>query len=367
MFNNKKLKKKIIIFNPSIEDGGVEKNLYIIANYFAKQNLNVSLISSDISKKKKFLPKINFIHSKFFISKKSGRYAKYFSCLVSLINLIWRDKNYIVLSFQANIYSIIICLLFKIKIIARLNTAPQGWDHNYFKNKIYSFLIKKADAAVVNSLDFKKEVDKRFSIKTILIKNPFDFAKIKKLSKCKVKYPLAKKIKIINVGRLTDQKDQITILKSLTLLNNLKKISLIIIGKGKEKTNLINFIKKNKLWKNVRLLSYKNNPYPYIKKSDIFILSSKYEGSPNVLVEAQYLNKFIISTNCPTGPREILKNYKNSKLINVGDAKKMAFWIQKYKKKKNTNHFFSDIKNYDLITNCNKYIKLIEKLNDTNK
>ena len=55
---------------------------------------------------------------------------------------------------------------------------------------------------------------------------------------------------------------------------------------------------------------YNSNPYKYIKNSDIFILTSIFEGHPNVLIEAQYLKKYIISTNCPTGPREILNNGK---------------------------------------------------------
>jgi len=335
MINKKQNKKKIIIFNPSIEDGGVEKNLYLITNFLANKEKEIYLISSDINRKNKFSKKINFLYSKYFLNSNSGRYTKYLSCLTTLIKTIYDDKNYLILSFQANIYCIIICWLFNVKIIVRLNTAPQGWDHNFFKNKIYNYFIKKANAVLVNSKFFKKEVDNRYGIKSILIYNPFDFKKIKKLSNYKIN-DLYKKdtINLISVGRLTDQKDQITILKSLVIIVKTKKIKLVIIGKGNKEFELKKFTKENNLENYVDFLGYKENPYPYIKKADIFILSSKYEGSPNVLVEAQFLNKYIISTDCPTGPKEILKNYKNSKLIEVGDFKTLANIIKNFKKKK---------------------------------
>ncbi len=363
MIKIKKNKPRVIIFNPSIEDGGVEKNLFLISNYLVKKDFNVSVISSDISKKKNFLNKVNFVHSNYFVRKNSGRYIKYLSCIITLIKLLIIQKNCIILSFQANIYCTFVAILFNKKIITRLNTAPQGWDHNYIKNLIYSFFIKRADVSIVNSLEFKKEVDKRFLINSIFINNPFDFYKIKKLSKYRVKYPLKKKLNLINVGRLTDQKDQITIIKSLIHLKNLKNISLLILGKGSKKKVLIEFIKKNKLSKNVKLIGYKKNPYPYIDKADIFILSSKYEGSPNVLIEAQFLNKFIISTDCPTGPKEILKNYKNSKLFKVGNAKQLALLIDNYKFNKKRK-IFKELKNYEVNFNCKKYIKLIEKIHN---
>ena len=363
MNNNK---KKIIIFNPSIEGGGVEKNLYIIANYLAKKKINIDLISSDFNKKNKFLSQINFIHSNIFIHKNSGRYLKYLSCLISLVKNIYKDRNCIVFSFQANIYATIICWLLNTKIIARLNTAPQGWDHNYFKSKIYSYFIKKVDIAIVNSEIFKREVDKRYNINSILIHNPFEFFKIKNLSKKKIKYNFdPKKINLINVGRMTEQKDQITLLKSLTKIKNKERVTLSIIGKGQKKNELISFVKKNNLEKNVKFFNYKNNPYPYIKGADVFVLSSKYEGSPNVLVEAQILNKYIFSTNCPTGPKEILRNYKKGKLFNVGDFNKLAILIANFRKKKTIkdNYFYSGLEKYRKEYNCKKYLEAIQSLN----
>ena len=84
---------------------------------------------------------------------------------------------------------------------------------------------------------------------------------------------------------MTKQKDQITILKKIqNLIQKKIRVRLLIIGRGEEKGNLLKYIFENKLKKFVKLKNFLENPYPYIKKSDLFVLSSKYEGLPNVLL-----------------------------------------------------------------------------------
>ena len=145
---------------------------------------------------------------------------------------------------------------------------------------------------------------------------------------------LIKDLRIINIGRLTDQKDQITLLKSINLLKHKIKVKLLILGSGIEQNNLKNYIKENNLGNHVKIKTFIDNPYPYILKSDLFILSSKYEGLPNVLLEAAVLKKFIISSNCPTGPKEILLNGKGGYLFRIGDYRKLSKLILLFSKKK---------------------------------
>lgn len=357
------MKKELVIFNPSIEDGGVEKNLFIISNYLCKKISEISIISSDIKKKKYFSDKINFISPIFFHSS-GGRKIKYFFCIILLIIKIIRNRNLLVFSFQANIYAIIVCYLFNINIISRSNTSASGWSKNYLKYRLFNFFLKKTKKVIVNSIDFKKEIDNKFKIKSALILNPFDFKKIKKLSKKKIKERIFKSdfIKIINIGRMTDQKDQLTLLKAFVIARKIRKISLIILGKGKNYNLLKKFIEINNIRKYVHLLGYKDNPFPYIKLSDVFILTSKFEGSPNVLIEAQFLRKYIISSKCPTGPREILDNGNNGDLFRVGDYKELANLIINYKKNnKKISRGYLSAKKYDLDKNCLKYYNLISK------
>ena len=84
------------------------------------------------------------------------------------------------------------------------------------------------------------------------------------------------------------------------------------------------YIEKNNLKKSVKILNFTNNPYPYIKQTDLFVLSSKYEGLPNVILESLVLKKFVISSRCRTGPKEILLNGKGGLLFKVGSHKQLA-------------------------------------------
>ena len=357
------MNKQLIVFNPSIEDGGVEKNLFLITNYLARKKIDVTVITADKNKRNKFNKNVKFFYPKNVNFNNSGRYKKYLYSLYLLVKKIFLTKNVIVFSFQANIYTLLICKIFNIKNIVRLNTAPQGWNHNFIKNKIYKFLIRKADGIIVNSLSFKNEVKLRYNVNSDLILNPFDFNQIKLQSSIKVEkiFP-AKTLKLINVGRLTDQKDQMLLLKAINLIKDKFKIYLVIIGKGKNYSKLKRYIYEKKLHQHIKLLGYKNNPFKYIKQADIFLLSSKYEGSPNVLVEALFLKKYIISTDCPTGPNEILQNGKFGKIFNVGDYKMLSKLILNFKKnnikKTELNKY---LKIYDKETNCHKYFKYIKK------
>tara|TARA_B100001175_G_C19238444_1_gene508822 strand:- start:12 stop:719 length:708 start_codon:yes stop_codon:yes gene_type:complete len=232
---------------------------------------------------------------------------------------------------------------------------------------IFIFFLKKAEEVIVNSIAFKKEIDKKFNIKSKVIYNPFDFNLIKKKSTIKLKNRIFKKntLKLLTIGRLTDQKDHKTLIKAIQIASKKINISAIIIGKGFLKNSLNNLINKFNLQKNVKIVGYKKNPFNFIKASDLTILTSKFEGHPNVLVEAQFLKKYIISTDCPTGPREILGNGKFGKLIKVGDYKSLSRIIVNYKLtskiQKQINDGFNQHTKYDLNKNCKKYQKLILK------
>ena len=356
------MNKQLIIFNPSIEDGGVEKNLFLISNYLANKNINIKIISADKNKRNKFSKNIEFDYPQNVNFKNSGRYKKYFYSLILLLKNIFFSKNITVLSFQANIYTLLLCKIFNIKVIVRLNTAPQGWRHNFLKSRIYKFFIKKADGIIVNSLSFKNVVKLRYGVNSKLILNPFDFNHIKSLANKKIKKIFPNKaIKLINVGRLTDQKDQILLLKAVNLIKSKLNVYLVIIGKGQNYKKLIKYISDNDLQNHVKLLGYKKNPFPYIKQADIFILSSRYEGSPNVLVEAMFLGKSIISTDCQTGPKEILASGKYGDFFKVGDFNQLSKILIKYKKNssKKRNHNF--LNNFNKETNCKKYFDYINK------
>ena len=363
------MKKKIIIFIPSIEDGGMEKNLFEISNYLNKKEFSLEILTCNNDMLFRFSKKIKFIGTISTFWQNSYKPIKYIVCLLILFfKLIKSKKKPIVFAFQANLYAVIISKLLNIKIITRSNSAPSGWSQNYIKNLFYKFIINFADDVIVNSVEFKKLFEKKYKVKTTCIYNPFNKLLIKKKLKRKIKIKFFKEgyLNIINVGRLTNQKDHITLLKSVKLLRPDLKIRVIIIGKGINKNLLQNFILNNNLKDRVKLLGYLDNPFPYIKKSNILVLTSKFEGLPNILLEAQYLKKYIISTDCPTGPKEILLDGKAGDLIKIGDYKKLSSLLNNYHNRKKTitkkiNIGQKNFDRFDYELNCKKYLELINK------
>lgn len=352
---------------PSMEGGGVEKNLILIANYISKFENNIQLITFDNTFNKFFNKKITILNAVKKKSKNYSKYYKYFYCLCILIKQYFKSKNFVLFTFQANIYALTLSYLLKFRVISRSNSSPSGWGNNFFKNIIFNFFFKKADCIIVNSKEFQKEFKKKFKVNTRLIYNPLNKKEIIKNSKRKINKKIyeTNSLKIINIARLTDQKDHLTLLKAIKIVTNKIKCNLIIIGYGVNKKNIINEIDKLKLKKFVKIVHCKTNPFPYLKASELFILSSKFEGLPNVILEAQTLKKYVISTNCPTGPKEILMNDKLGSLFKVGDYKKLASIIldfNKNKKKyqKSIKLAYENLDRFDYELNCKKYLILIK-------
>jgi glycosyltransferase involved in cell wall biosynthesis len=361
--------KKVIIFNPSIEGGGVENNIRLIfqkVNYRLKKNLY--FLSHD---KINGLDSSIKIISPIFYTNSKNRIIKYLICILTLIKFYIKEKNLLIFSFQANVYSIILSKILRTKIIVRANSAPVIWT-NKFKIIIIKYFYNLADLIVVNSIDFKKEFKKIFNLDSLVILNPLDIKKIERLTKVNKKISFFdyddKSLKIINIGRLTKQKNQIDLLKTIKLLKNIIPIKLLIIGNGSEKKKLTNYIKTNKLKSNIKIIPFQKNPYPYIKKSNIFILSSLYEGLPNVLLEAVFLKVLCVSYNCKTGPREILKNGRGGFLCPLSNYQKFYnilrdYYFSKTKKKYSDmiNYSFKNLNKYNLKNQAFKYHKLIIK------
>ena len=359
--------KKLIVLIPSIEGGGVEKNFFLIANYLSQYLKDITVITTDKSIRKRINKKINIIAPQSNFWSRQTRLIKYLLCLYKLLLFALQNKNILIFSFQANVYAIILSKILRIKIITRSNSSSEGWSKNIIKKFLYKIFLNLSDQVIVNSHDFKKELDRKFKIKSYVIYNPLNKKNIKKKSKEKIKINFFKgnHLKLITIGRLVDQKDHLTILKSINLIKK-HNIKLLIIGKGNKKEILDEYIKEKKLSSKIKLIPFQKNPYKYLSLADIFILSSKFEGLPNVLLEAQCLKKYIISTNCPTGPREILLNGKAGDLVPIGNFKKLSLRIKQFKKHNNSykKKIFLGYKNlnrFDYNYNMDKYYKIIKK------
>ncbi len=360
--------KKLILFMPSIEGGGVEKNFIIISNYLGKKFKHTQLVTADNTHNELF-KKLKIINPSFKFNSFYPRRLKYFFCLIELIKLIIKEKNSVVFSFQANVYCALICKLLNVKLIIRSNTSPSGWKLNFFREKIFKLLLSLPNKIIVNSLEFKNEYKAKFNLNPICIHNPLNKDEIIKKSNKKIKFSFFqnyKGLKIIFIGRLVDQKDPLTFLKALNLIKNKINFRAVIIGRGYLYKDLKRFIELNYLSKQIKIINWKRNPYPYMKQSDMLTLTSKYEGLPNTLLEAVVLKKFIISTKCPTGPKEILDYGKGGELIEIRNYKNLSKKIIEYNMNKKKFHkkvlFASErLARFDYNKNLKKYLDVTKK------
>jgi len=362
--------KRLIVFMPSMEGGGVEKNIIILSNYLQNHINKITLITFDNKFNKFFNKNITIINSKKNSKKKYSKYYKYFICLKLLCQEIKKFKNSSVISFQANIYCIILSKIVNFDLIIRSNSSPTGWTNNKLKNFVFKKFFRVPKFIIVNSNDFKKELDKRFNIYSKIIYNPLNRNEIMQKSKERVSVKIfqeKKALKLINIARFTNQKDHLTLLNAFKLIPKEIKARLLLMGYGNNKKLILDFIKDNSLTNVVKVIDYQNNPYKYIAKADFFILTSIYEGLPNVLLEAMTLKKLIISSDCPTGPKEILKNGKYGFLFKIGDYKDLLqkiIWCSKNKKinKTRIEKGHKSLKRFDYELNCRKYLKLINRI-----
>lgn len=134
---------------------------------------------------------------------------------------------------------------------------------------------------------------------------------------------------IVAIGRLARQKSFDTLIKAFSLVSKHLPTRLLLIGDGKEKANLQGLCKDLGVERKVDFLGYQKNPYPYLRLANLFVLSSAWEGSPNVLIEALSLGVPVVATDCPSGPREILENGRYGPLVAVGDHLELASAIKK--------------------------------------
>ena len=191
--------------------------------------------------------------------------------------------------------------------------------------------------------------------------NPIDFDKIKKLSEedfCEEDKKFLENKYLLSIARLDCiPKDFETLFKAYEIA---KKDGydgkLYIIGDGPDKEK-VEKLKEDNVYKDeIILLGRKENPYNWLKKADKFILSSKYEGLPTVLLESLCLNKETISSNCKTGTKEILDNNRG-KIYKIGDCLKLSEYIMNNK----PSEVKRDLKDFERTSTFDKFLEILEE------
>ena len=129
---------------------------------------------------------------------------------------------------------------------------------------------------------------------------------------------------VLAAGRLAPQKDYPTLIRAFALLRQSRDVRLLIIGEGDERPAIEAMVSDLGLAGAVAMPGYLANPYAAMARASVFVLTSRWEGSPNVLVEAMACGAPVVATDCPSGPAEILEGGRYGPLVRMGDAQAIA-------------------------------------------
>jgi glycosyltransferase involved in cell wall biosynthesis len=164
---------------------------------------------------------------------------------------------------------------------------------------------------------------------------------------------------LLAVGRLTVQKDFPTLLRALAEVRRRRSVRLLILGEGPERPVLEALTRELNLESDVSLAGFVQNPYAYMAKASLFILSSRWEGLPTVLVEALACGVPVISTDCPSGPREILAGGQYGSLVPVQDVPALAEAIHSGLNDRTPRPSRESWQPYELDVVVDQYIRLL--------
>jgi len=308
------MNKKIVILINSLDGGGAERVVStLLNNLVEKHECHLILMENKISYE--LDKRINVI----CLDENSNQNG-----IVKLLRLpiisykltrVIKKHNFSQITsflYRANYVNVLAKYLSKHKCIISERIAPSSmYEDNLLSSKISKFLVRnlynKADKIIPVSKAIKNDLIENFglNIKQKVIYNPYDIEKIEQSSKEDISYKIDKKKSIITVGSLGQRKNHSLLITAFSKLHD-KEYKLYILGKGEEEENLKNLVTKFDLEERVVFLGFDNNPYKYLSKCEIFILASNSEGFPNVLAEAMVCGCSVISTDCLSGPREIL-------------------------------------------------------------
>lgn len=329
---------KLLILMPSSEIGGVERTTWNIVKNIKCEEISL-LTNKAVSDFYSDTPCKVFLYEDLGISEHTLVFSSIYSNARAIKKVVFENQIDSVLAIKqfTPIYACFAKDFLSMK--ANVIISYRGNLSAFFSlNKNFGILprllvrysLKSAHGSIVSTHGVKDDLVKNFGAKGSkfrVIPNGIDIERIRKLSQehlgMKKNCPW-----IITSCRLDPmQKDILTLLKAFKNVRNHLESTLIIVGDGPQRRQIISWINEMNLENDVIVLGFQKNPFKYIAKADVFVLSSLVEGFGNVIIEAMALGIPVISTDCPSGPAEIIEHGVNGMLVPMKDHNKMAEYI----------------------------------------
>ena len=382
------MKKKIFYWSPCLSHVGTVISTLNSAIALSKYNndFDVSILNvcgewdkynDQIEKNSLNLINLNFKYFKYL--PKTGYIGSRFSYIVififsfiPLLRIIRFQKPEVLILHLITSLPLFLQYLFnfKTKFILRISGYPKL---NFLRKFFWKKISKKLELTTCPTVDLKSYLikNKIFNENKIsfLPDAILDYNKLKKADKNSsiIKDFSNNKI-ILSVGRLTKQKNFVYLINEFYKFNKVNKdYVLFIVGEGEERENLEKTIQNLELKNKVFLIGHRSNIYDYMRNSEIFVLSSLWESPGFVIIEAAINNLYIISSDCPTGPKEFLNYGKNGLLFKNNVNDELFKTLLKFSKLNSEKKFKDKLKLKKKSINYSKfkhYIKLKKILGD---
>lgn len=325
------MKKRIMIISRALSHGGAERVATNLATSLSKYH-DVILVILD-GRGNTYGSTVETIDLGLSI-RKEGSKIKWYATLIKNINKIKKERNIThSISFLSEPDLANVLTRKNSRVILSIRNKQSALVKGKLKKIRDKVLFSKSDEIVALSEMVKHDLVKNYDVdedKIKVIYNPCNKDNIENsinediMTKEEKEIFDSSKNVIITAGRLSNQKGQWHLIRSFSeVVKEINDAKLIILGVGEKEAYLKKLIQELKLENSVYLLGHKSNPYVYLKKSKLFVFSSLFEGLGNILLEAMACEIPIISTDCDSGPRELLD--PKSDIKKTGNANDIVF------------------------------------------
>jgi len=321
---------KVFLIN-SLSDGGAERVVLSLCKGFVSQGDDVYLILVYKADAYELPNGVNVYY--LFENKPKSKMEKLLllpkavKILKEVITLIEKDNTIDLFTSHLQLSNYIAWLS---KVKKHYGVIHSNYSKKYTGTmKVLVSMILKYKKLVTVSKGVKDDLVANFGLNKndiVTIYNPFDINSIREKSTETIKY---QKPYIIHVGRLLKVKRQDLLIDAYNYSNIKDKYDLLFLGDGEESNTIELQIQKLELEQKVKLLGWQSNPYKWIKSASLFVLCSEYEGLPTVLIESLICNTPVVSTDCKSGPSEILIDDLAEYLVPVSDMIALSEKIEK--------------------------------------
>ncbi len=325
-------KKKYLFVVPSLSKGGAERVVSILASELTKQGRNAVIVTHFQAEKE--YPVYENVEVICLSGLNEMEYRKKIS-IVYLIRLakmlrkeiVKQEPDYILPFLWTTCVRTDLALLglkLKKRVIQTVRNNPKVYPKNQLMKLYRNILVKKSRLTIVQNEQQKSFFPKKQWDRIKILPNPVSSSLLVIRHQNDI-YPF----RIVGVGRLEKQKNFVLLIDAVaSVADKYENLKLDIYGEGSMKEELQEYIDYLKLNQKVTLKGRSNDYDEIYGNASLFVLSSDFEGMPNTLMEAMAVGLPCISTNCPTGPADIIESGKNGILVPAGNKEKLVQAIE---------------------------------------